>query len=116
MELAEARRWLESPDAEEIGFDAALSGLVAASQTAIERAKHEKEEARQRELEQAQALAEARARVVRRTRRFAIGLAVVALIALDESRSTSTAGWRPPRRRELCGAAHQPGRLSACSC
>src|SRR5262249_40502121 len=53
------------------------------AQLAAEQARVAAEEAaRQRELEQARALAEARARVVQRTRRFVVGLAAVALLAL----------------------------------
>jgi len=120
VELAEAGRWLESPDAEEMGFDAALPALVVSSQAAIEQATYEKEEARQRELEQARALAEARARVIQRTRRFAIGLAVVALLALasagfavnrqqlaDDERATAIAERDLAETQRRLAFAHQ---------
>jgi hypothetical protein len=58
VEVLEAERWLASPDAAEMGFDAALPELVKRSQAAIAAAEQEKEAARQRELAQAQALAE----------------------------------------------------------
>jgi WD40 repeat protein/energy-coupling factor transporter ATP-binding protein EcfA2 len=60
VQLAEAERWLNSAEAAYLGFDEALLDLVVASRTAIDQARHAHEEQRRRELEQAQALAEAR--------------------------------------------------------
>jgi hypothetical protein len=57
VEVLEAERWLQSPDADEMGFDAALPELVVWSKATIEQAEYEKETAR-RERE---ALLEARA-------------------------------------------------------
>ena len=99
----EAERWLDSPDARELGASEALSVLVKRSRKAIEAAEREKEAARRRELEQAQALAaeaearrraeeqraqeaEAReqeqAQAAKRLLRFAVGLVGVVLLAL----------------------------------
>jgi len=50
VELAEAERWLESPDAAELGYDETLLTLVEASKRAIQEAKEREEAARQREL------------------------------------------------------------------
>jgi hypothetical protein len=60
VQLAEAERWLSSAEAAYLGYDEALLDLVAASRAAIDQARHAEEEQRRRELEQAQALAEAR--------------------------------------------------------
>ncbi|NET81162.1 MAG: TIR domain-containing protein [Moorea sp. SIO1F2] len=50
-ELAEAGRWLSSPDADELGYDQTLLELVKASDRVIEEARQREEEARQREEE-----------------------------------------------------------------
>jgi len=50
IELAEARRWLDSPDARDLGYDEALPALVEASHEAIQQARQEEETSRQREL------------------------------------------------------------------
>ncbi len=50
VELREADRWLESPDAADLGYGEALTALVEASRRAIEATQREKEAARQREL------------------------------------------------------------------
>jgi WD40 repeat protein len=57
VEVQEAERWLESDDAREMGFDAALPELVIFSRAALEQAAAEREAARQRELAAAQELA-----------------------------------------------------------
>jgi len=96
VELLEAERWLESPDAADLGYGEALPALVEVSRAAIEEAEREKEAARQRELAQAQALAEeqhqraeaerqraeVQARASRRLRWLVVGLAGVFLLAL----------------------------------
>ena len=51
VELAEAERWLESPDATELGYDETLLTLIEASKRAIQEAKEREEAARQRELD-----------------------------------------------------------------
>jgi WD40 repeat protein len=71
VELAEAEAWLASPDAQELGYDAALAELAQASRAAIEAAVREQEAARQRELAQAQALAAEQQRVAEEQRRRA---------------------------------------------
>ena len=106
--MLEARRWLKSPDAAEIGFDAALPALVARSQAAIERAAAQQlEDARQGELARAQALAEEQkkraeeqAAASKRLKRLALflagaaGVAVLAMIAafffLGQSQQSET--------------------------
>ncbi len=84
VELAEAERWLESSDAADLGVSSDLQALVTASKEAIETVHRLEEEVRRRELEQARELATTRTREARRTRRLAIvifGVAVVAVIA-----------------------------------
>jgi len=51
VELAEAERWLSTPDATALGYDEALPRLVEASTRAIQKAKQEKEEREQREAQ-----------------------------------------------------------------
>ena len=50
VELAEAVRWLDSPDAAELGYDETLLTLVEASKRAIQEAKEREQAARQREF------------------------------------------------------------------
>jgi WD40 repeat protein len=57
-QLLDAEHWLASPEAADLGFDPSLPELVVWSRAAIEEAELEQEAARQRELHQAQALAE----------------------------------------------------------
>ncbi len=79
--LPEAERWLASADATELGFSEALPELIRASKEALERAEREREEVRQRELNQAEALAEEQTRSASRMRRAMLGLAAVFLVA-----------------------------------
>ena len=82
VELVEAERWLESPAADDAGFDPALPELVVFSRAAIEQVEYEKEQARQRELAQAQALAEQQARASNRFRKLALVLTAVLFLAV----------------------------------
>jgi WD40 repeat protein len=59
-QLAEAARWLESAEAAYLGYEPALADLVNASRGALEEAERQRREAEQRELRQAQELAESR--------------------------------------------------------
>jgi WD40 repeat protein len=94
IEVLEAERWLQGAEATDMGFDEALPQLVERSQAAITAVKQAQEAARQRELAQAQALAEeqrkraeeqaaASARLRRRALFLAgaFGVAVLAMIA-----------------------------------
>jgi WD40 repeat protein len=88
VELLEAERWIESPDAADLGHSDDLLALIEASRAAIEEAEHLREEARQRELEQTRALAEEQrqraeeqTRSAVRLRRVLSGLAVMFVIA-----------------------------------
>lgn len=81
-ELPEAERWLASPDAADLGYDATLPALVKASQNAIVQAEQARQDAQRRELAQAQTLAATQARAATRLRRSAIGLAAVFLVAV----------------------------------
>jgi WD40 repeat protein len=51
VELAEAERWMDNPDAAELGYDETLLTLIEASKRAIQEAKEREEAARQRELD-----------------------------------------------------------------
>ena len=86
---ARRRRWLSSADAADLGFDAALSELVAASQQAIDAANKAREEAREQELRQAEAFAEEQRqriaeqnRAAKRMRYSMMGLAAVFVVAV----------------------------------
>src|SRR4029079_14791006 len=61
IELAEAERWLASPDATDLGYDQSLPALTAASRAALDAAAQEREAARQRQLARAPAPAGASA-------------------------------------------------------
>jgi WD40 repeat protein len=78
IELAEAERWLSSPDAIDLGYDESLSELVTASRNAIEQANREKEAQAQRELQ----LVRERLEQERNARRSAQILNVVAGISV----------------------------------
>ena len=85
VELPEAEHWLASADAADLGFDETLPELVTASQQAIEQAEQEREDSRQRELVQAQALADEKSRTATRMRRSMFGLAAILLVAVAAS-------------------------------
>jgi hypothetical protein len=125
VELLEAERWLESPDADEMGFDEALPELAVWSRAAIEQAEHEKETARQRELEAAQALAEAerqraeeQAAASQRLRRRAVVLgvalvaAMVAVVVAVISNNKAERKTRQPGRRVLASWRRKLSRRS----
>jgi len=87
VEVAEAERWRDRPDAQELGYSDDLKALIVASRAAVEKNTADRQEASDRELRQAQQLAreqqqraEDQARAVRRLRRYAAGL-VMALVA-----------------------------------
>src|SRR5262249_12466390 len=86
VELREADRWLAGPDAAEVGYGDALRHLVDASRDAIARADLAREAARQRELDQARALAAGAVRLTRRAQYLAVAL-VATLVAI------AIAGW-----------------------
>lgn len=91
VELAEAERWLASPDAIDLGYDESLAELVVASRNAIEQANREKEAQTQRELqlvrerleqEQKAAAQERKARRVAQILNVVAGISVLALTGL----------------------------------
>ena len=88
-ELPEAERWLASPDAEDLGFNATLPELVEASQQAILAAEQARQAAHRQELAQAESLAteqrqrlEEQAIAASRMRRSLAGLAAVFVVAV----------------------------------
>ncbi|MEA5464065.1 nSTAND1 domain-containing NTPase [Leptothoe sp. PORK10 BA2] len=101
VELLEAERWLESTDAEELGYDSVLTELVVASRNALEEAERQQEEAQQRELtlirealeqERKATEQERRARKAAQTRNtiattFSVLLAGLTMLALFLSRT-----------------------------
>lgn len=83
VELAEAERWLESSDALDLGGGSReLHDLVQASRESLQQAERAREDVRQRELAQAQQVAATNQRIAQRTRRFAVVVAAVAIIAV----------------------------------
>ncbi|MFN8566101.1 MAG: SUMF1/EgtB/PvdO family nonheme iron enzyme [Kouleothrix sp.] len=83
LALAEAEQWLGRPDAAELGYDAALPELVAASRAAIEARDRAAAAAQQQALAQAQAIAASeRARAAAQGRAVRNLRALVALLSL----------------------------------
>ncbi len=89
VEYQEAERWLQTPDAIDLGQSAALVAFVRTSRGVIHAEKRQQEAAQRRELEQAQALAkeqsqraEEQSRASRRFRSIAIGLVAVVVVAV----------------------------------
>jgi len=86
-ELDEAERWMASPDASDLGYSDDLQKLTATSRQAIQDAEAEKEAVRQREEQNKRNLAAETARTQEQQRRatvlrrFAYGLAALAIIA-----------------------------------
>jgi len=87
--LPEAERWLVSADAQDLGFDVTLPELVKASQQALKAAEQAREDAREKELRQADALAEEQQHRIEeqghaagRMRRSMMGLAAVFIVAV----------------------------------
>lgn len=87
--LPGAGRWLDDADAADLGYDAALPELVAASQQALAAAAHAREEMQTKEPHQAEAIArEQRQRIAdqghaaSRMRRSMVRLAAVFIIAV----------------------------------
>ena len=71
VEYNEASRWIDSIDAQEAGFSETLADLITLSGSAIQYAKDEQERNRQREIQQAQALAEEQKKVAQEQRKRA---------------------------------------------
>ncbi len=118
IELLEAERWVASPDAPELGVDAQILDLIAASRSAIDRAERERDAAQQRELAQAKALAEEQrqrateqARAARKARRFVVAMALVLVFVVVASgfaivqRNRADKQATMARSRELAGQA-----------
>lgn len=94
VQLLEAERWLASSSASLLGYHPELPALVQVSRNAIDEGKRKEEEARRRELEQAQQLVEAerrkaeyKSRTVRLLRALIAGMAVLFFL-------TVLAGWQ----------------------
>ena len=126
LELREAQRWAENPQAQELGISQSVTYLLDSSGVAIEdaerahlEAEREKEAARLREVEQANELAEARQReseqakelaaekdrqaraqlrVAKRLGRLSKGLVVVLVLALGT-------GWYAWRQQQVAETA-----------
>lgn len=108
-ELPEAERWLASPDAENLGFQATLPELVAESQLTIAEAESERERSRRREVDQAQALASEQARAAKRMRRAAMALAAVFLLAVGGA----VMAWQQSRIADASATAEAEARANA---
>ncbi len=96
VELLEAARWLESPEAEELDKSENLLAFVQASRTAVEA----REAARRQELEHAQQQAEA----AKRLRRRAIVLGVVSVLTLAIAVYALIQRWEAKRNAERAQA------------
>ena len=111
VELLEAERWLASPDAAEVGFDAGLPALAEASRAAIERDRREREAAQQRQLTQARELAaeqqrraEVQARSARSLRRLLGVLGLVLLLTIGAAGLAVRAQRRADERARLANS------------
>ena len=83
VELAEAERWVSSPDTADLGYDEDLLAFVQASRVSIEEIEQARLAAQQQELAHAQALAEAeRQRAEAQTRAVRSLRGLVALLSL----------------------------------
>jgi len=103
-ELLEARRWLESPNADDVGYSEALFALVQSSRAAVEEVERQREkllaaeqqrraEAEHARVEEQQRHIEEQARGAKRLRRLVAALAVMFLLAI------ATAGYAVNRSR-----------------
>jgi len=106
-ELLEAERWLGTEDARELGHSQDLADLVQASKEAIAQARAEKRAQRQRELEQAQKLAEEQRlraeegdRAASRLRRRLVVITVAVAIALVAFVAATWFGVDADRQRD----------------
>jgi hypothetical protein len=98
-ELPEAERWLRGPDAEDLGYDEALTELVRASRGALYVAQLQHEAAFRRDLEHAQALAEAERRRVRNLRMSLLFVATLLLVAAG----AAAFAWHQSAKLEQAG-------------
>ena len=87
-ELAEAERWLDSPEADELGKPDQVLGLIRASRTAVDE--------RKRTLEAEARRAEEEAHAAKRFKRLSFALAVVSLLAVG----AAVYAWRQQQRAE----------------
>jgi hypothetical protein len=90
IELAEAERWLSSPDAVDLGYDESLSALVKASRSSIEEAQKREIERQQHELQQ-----ERKARKLAQITAFASAIGLVAVISAG-----AFAWWRQEQSQQ----------------
>jgi WD40 repeat protein len=82
VQLAEAELWLKSADASDLGCSPDLAALVQGSREAIQRTEQEREAARQQKIQQAKALAEAKAREARTFKIFSVAVLIIAAAAI----------------------------------
>ncbi|HEU5104046.1 MAG TPA: CHAT domain-containing protein [Roseiflexaceae bacterium] len=111
IELHEAEQWLAGPDAADLGYSDDLLAIVHASRRALDAAARERDAIRQRELDQARALAEEQRqraqeqqRTAQRLRRGAMLLAGAFVIALA---AASLAAYFGVQSNERAGVARQ---------
>jgi WD40 repeat protein len=93
VELLESERWLQSPEAADLGYGAALPELVRSSRAAIEEAQRLQEAARQRELAQALALAAEHEQRIAEQSRAATQLRWLVAILVFVALSAIGAAW-----------------------
>jgi WD40 repeat protein len=108
VEIKEAEQWSQGPDAADLGGrSAAFKDLLRASTEAIEEQKRQEDAARQKELQQAQALAEERGKSATRLRWFSSALSVLLLLAISAG---CYAFWqRMKQERELADSYFREG-------
>jgi WD40 repeat protein len=119
-ELPEAERWLDSPDAADLGHAASLVELVKASREAIEERTRAEEAAQKNALEQARALAQAQrlraeeqSKASRRLRGWLLVLATVAVVSVGAAllavveRASAVVEGNLAHQRELIATSRQ---------
>jgi WD40 repeat protein len=84
IELAEAQRWLDSPDAIDLGYEMSLTELIAASRSEIEAVERQAAEQQERELNlvRERLAEEQRARKAAQTRNLIAGISLVLLAGI----------------------------------
>lgn len=114
--LPEAVYWLASADAQDLGFDATLPELVENSQKAIEASERANRETQEKELRQADALAEEQrqrideqGRAAGRMRRSMMGLAAVLLVAI----TAALFAWTQSQKAQSLAAQEASAREDA---
>ncbi len=100
VELAEAQRWLESPDAINLGFDESLVAFTTESQATVEKAEREKAQQQERELKLARDSLEQKEKALK-LERNRNRLAIASLIVMTGLTTLAFFLWGIARKQSL---------------